>query len=544
MNKRIFPAVMAAIVLTSCAGTAPQQPAGNEDAVQPVAAQTEAAIAAEAETTAALTAPYTLEDQVMPVINIVTASGSNDFAAKPVNGYVSSQIATWTPDYVMPPEPYYEDCTVTISDNDGVLLCADAQVKVRGNWTTSYDKKPLRIKFKEKQSVGISDGDKDKNWLLLSEYKDMSLLRNKAALNISEGILAPDGYYSADCELVEVLINGKYWGVYLLTEQQQTGKDRVAVTEPEKDYTGTDIGYFLEMDGYFFLEDPLQQFHVSYNYNAPLIPYDGNGGSGKTIACLSDDNVYRKDIGFTIKNDIYSQAQHDFIADYVENVYLIMYHAAYDHEAYIFTDDYSDIVKADISPEEAVRAVVDVDSLADMYIISEVTCDADLYWSSFFMSADFGEGGNRKLTFCAPWDFDSGLGNKDRCIDGKGFFAANSIPEVNGNEFENEYEAVNPWLAVLMYEDWYTDIIREKWTRAYDSGIFDSTLEMIESDISTYQKAFDRNFERWDYEANKWIVIGELSEPAAHCNSQQESAEWLHKWLASRIEFLNEQWHE
>ena len=43
-----------------------------------------------------------------------------------------------------------------------------AQVKVRGNWTTSYEKKPLRIKFAEKQSMGeLNGGQAFKNWLLL-----------------------------------------------------------------------------------------------------------------------------------------------------------------------------------------------------------------------------------------------------------------------------------------------------------------------------------------------------------------------------------------
>lgn len=37
-----------------------------------------------------------------PVLSIVTADGTTDFATKPVAEHVSSQIATWTPNYVMP----------------------------------------------------------------------------------------------------------------------------------------------------------------------------------------------------------------------------------------------------------------------------------------------------------------------------------------------------------------------------------------------------------------------------------------------------------
>ena len=52
----------------------------------------------------------------MPVLYIESASGSNDFVTKTVSKHVSEQIASWTPGYVIPPEPYYETCTVSMKD--------------------------------------------------------------------------------------------------------------------------------------------------------------------------------------------------------------------------------------------------------------------------------------------------------------------------------------------------------------------------------------------------------------------------------------------
>lgn len=482
---------------------------------------------------------------VMPVISIETVDQSKrvmDFVKKPVNPFVAKSIASWTPGYKMPPEPYYEACTVTVTDTDGTVLldASQADVKVRGNWTTNYNKKPLRIKFAEKHDlIGLNKGAEMKNWVLLAEYKDTSMLRNKTALSIANEILGKDGLYAADAAFVEVEINGQYWGVYLLTEQQQVNKNRIDITEPEKDYAGTDIGYFLEFDGYFANEDELQQFSVDYADNAPLVPFDGHNGSGSTIRPLNEGGRDRKqNVGITIKSDIYSQEQHDFIASYVNNVYRIMYEAAYNDEAYQFNADHTEISKADITPQEAVSQVVNVDSLADMYIISELTCDADIYWSSFFMSTDFGPDGDIRLTFEAPWDFDSAMGNKNRCTAGTGFYAANTVYDVN-----DQYEAINPWLAVLMYEDWFQDIIREKWTDAYDSGVFERAYEMIENDTAQYQEAFTRNYERWDNllhneAANEW------SRRSAECKTHEESANYLEEWLRTRTEFLNDKWHK
>ena len=468
-----------------------------------------------------------------------TDSGVMKFVTEPVAHHVVEAIHTWDPDYGNPPEPYYEECTVTVTDGDSniVIDSADAEVKVRGNWTTTYDKKPLRIKFGEKQSMlGMNDGGEYKNWLLLAEYKDISMLRNKAALKIADELLGKDGYYASDAKFAEVTINGEYWGVYLIAEQQQINEGRVEITAPEKDYTGTDIGYLLEYDGYFYNEEPLDQFKIDYHDDGMLKPYDGKGGKRTAHPTSGGKN----EIGYTIKSDIYSQEQHDLIQNFVGNTYDIMYEAAMFDKAYVMTDDYSGIKEdGSITPQEAVERVVDVRSLADSYILAELTCDADIYFSSFYMDADFGEGGGKKLRFEAPWDFDSGLGNKDRCLDGKGWYAANLVPDVNG--FEDDM--CNPWLMVLMNEDWYLDIVKERWTELYDSGIFDRTFNMITDDSAKYEAAFKRNYDKWN-NIRENAAASEWSKKAAACKDQKQAADFLRSWLESRVEFLNGEWHK
>ncbi|MBQ9696689.1 MAG: CotH kinase family protein, partial [Oscillospiraceae bacterium] len=312
--RRILPLLLA-LVLTGCTvQNAPSQPE------EPDSGSTAETIAE--------TEPY-LTGDVLPVLSIETKSQAEnvmDFVTEPVAEHVAESIASWTPGYKMPPAPYYEACTVTLTDAGGKVLLsgADADVKVRGNWTTTYNKKPLRLKFAEGQEMlGLNDDASLKNWVLLAEYKDGSMLRNKAALEISQSILGKDGLYSADAALVEVEINGQYWGVYLLTEQQQVNADRVAVTKPENGYEGTDIGYFLEYDGYFTQEDALHAFAVDYAGNAPLVPFDGEDGGGRALAPLPA--VRDKQVGMSIKSDIYSQEQHEFIEHFVCGAYEILY---------------------------------------------------------------------------------------------------------------------------------------------------------------------------------------------------------------------------
>ena len=156
------------------------------------------------------------------------------------------------------------------------------------------------------------------------------------------------------------------------------------------------------------------------------------------------------------------------------------------------------------------------------------------------MSVDFGKDGNKKLTFQAPWDFDSGMGNKDRCADGKGFYAASIVPDVN----TYTYETINPWLAVLMYQNWYQEIITDKWTRAYDNGVFERGVKLIEDETRDLADAFERNYKVWDNINHNEAFSAELSKESAACKTQKEHAEFLAKWLKARVDFMNGYWHK
>lgn len=488
--------------------------------------------------------------KTMPVIAIQTKSTAADnmrFVNDTVAKHVQQGGGGWGW-YQQTPEPYYEDCLITVLKKGAKVEFsnAEAQVKVRGNWTTSYPKKSLRVKFAKKTSLlGLNKGQEYKNWVLLASYKDASMLRDKTAFQIANAILGKDGLYASDCELVTVFINGEYRGIYLLAEYQQLNEGRIEGTEAEKNYEGTDIGYLLELDAYCKYEDELNQFYITYNNNAPITPYDGTGNSSRTIKYLPESSYDGKEkIGFTIKSDIYSQKQKDFITNYMENTYKILYEAAYNNTAYVFDKNYKTIKKTKkITPRKAIERVVNVNSLADMYIISELACDADLYYSSFYMSVDFSKNGKKKLTFQAPWDFDSGFGLKNRCIDGKGFYAGNIIPDVNGfTDYGGRFETINPWLAILANEDWFMNIVVKKWNNAVKAGVFDKALKMIKSDTKKLSKEFTRNYDKWNNIVNNGAFYGELSDPERKCKTQKDAADWLYEWLTLRINFLNSKW--
>lgn len=160
----------------------------------------------------------------------------------------------------------YVNAEVSVSNCEGwELEGVSAQVKVRGNYSSVYPKRPIRIKFEEKQAMcGVNGGAEFKSWVLLADYRDTSLLRNPLAFTLAKSLYSarPD-LYSADFRPVEVNLNGEYQGVYLLTEQQEVKEHRVDLPEPEEDEVG--IGYFFEYDGYYVLEKELERFAILYD---------------------------------------------------------------------------------------------------------------------------------------------------------------------------------------------------------------------------------------------------------------------------------------
>lgn len=463
------------------------------------------------------------ESKKLPVIKINSLSGSSAFATDPVDEEVSAAKKTWN-GYKGEPAPYNEDCTVTVVDGnkDVSLDSVPAKVKVRGNWTSNYPKKGLRIKFEEKQNVlGLNNQAKFKTWVLLSSYKDWSFLRDSTGLYLSK-LISP--YYASDFCLVDVYINNTYWGIYLLAESQEVNKNRINISKNPKGYEGTDIGYLLELDSHFHRDE--NNFKI--NYVRPVKDYENT-----TIRLL--ENTY------TINSDINTQTQIDFIKNYLENLFKLCYEASYNNVYYEFNELFTELVPSNASDcYECVSKVIDIDSLIQTYILQEIICDPDLYLTSFYMDVDFGKEGNKKLTFEAPWDFDSSLGNKRFCTDSQGLFAA-----LNAWDVDHHGKGVgNAWMLVFVNCDWFQTLVRQKWQSIHEQKVIDKLTAHIDFVTENYEKDFVRNYDLWRNAGNNEILGNELCRAASSCRTQKDASGYLREWLIKRFAALDGLWLE
>lgn len=435
----------------------------------------------------------------MPRIYINTDDGSNAFATdfnrsdKLLDNidYVSATIST--------------DC----DDESLILNDVEASVKVRGNYTLNYDKKPIRIKFDKKQSMlGLHNGEKYKNWVLLADWKDLSMQNNMLAFYLGNAILGSDGYYCTDFRNVELYLNGEYWGVYLIVEQQEVKDGRFSATEVEDDYEGTDIGYMFEFDGYYVQEN-----------NMP-------DGSGDPTFTIDHYNMPYDQPGYTVKSDIYSPDQWNFLSNYVQNVYNIMYSATQTQRYMGFNDDYTDVIDGKyMTSQEAISSCVDVQSLVDTYILNEIACDLDVDWSSFYLSLDMTESGCKKLVFEGPWDFDSSFG---------------IIKKINTYQKMYARDSLNPWFNLLANEQWFKELVKQKWNELKQAGVLDNALKLSVYHKVTFEEYYNRNYEKWTKR-----VTGGNNEVVSEINTyttQAQAADYQYRWLKSRLLYLDSQW--
>ena len=345
----------------------------------------------------------------------------------------------------------YVNCKVSAYNvpNSQAISNVSGGVRVRGNSASYYGnvsmirthQVPYRIKFDSKVNLlGLNDGAKCKSWvLMINNGGTVDALKNGIALRMGRMIVDQDGYYCSDGQYVNLFLNGKYMGVYLLCEQQQVNKNRVNVAEPEDGNTDVRVGYLVEIDNYS--EEPC--FRMNYE--------------GARVTDITGNTRTFRGNDYSVKSDTFSQAQVDFIAKYIRGVFRILYEACEKGNYLTFDANYNVVPSSFTNAKDCVSAVADVRSMVDLYILYEIMCDFDCGEGSFYMCVDFSEGSKfPKLTFTAPWDFEWTCSGS-----ATGSFFASAF---RSSSFISSYgDRSNPWFIILYKQSWFREIVKIRW---------------------------------------------------------------------------------
>ena len=351
----------------------------------------------------------------------------------------------------------YVPATITVFNCDEAYeLTAECGIRVRGNSTAEQgEEKPYRIRFEKKQNMlGLHNGLKYRNWVLLRTY--WHLCPDYMGFRLAETIFEGK-YFSSDCMFVNLYLNEKDLGIYLLCEQNQAARDRMDVYEPEEGETRTEIGYLLEMDNY---------------------PDDEHPGFGIGEKPYVEDIAGRKRVVkgtyYAIKSDVQDEKQEQYIEKWLKGVYSVLYEAAANGEAVRLDEELRPVPAENLTAFEAVNELLDLESLADMLILEELVQNYDVGAGSFYMAIDFSADSRyKKLTFLGPWDLSWGYIEPP---DG-GFYAGTFQNHIQGMDNSN------PWFVLAMKLEGFRSIVRERWKALSGSGVLTETTRQVLADI-------------------------------------------------------------
>ena len=291
----------------------------------------------------------------------------------------------------------------------------EVKVKGRGNSTWDMAKKPYALKFDEK--VQLLDGVKSKQWCLLANHADQSLMRNYLALSLGNSL---DGLeWNPTPNYVDFYLNGEYQGNYLLTEKVSAAKEKVNILEDTFD---TNSGYLIEMDARAPEEGKENEDYFT-------LPY----GAIRTYALKSPE-----------KGDDY-----------------------YSKEKLYYIKDYMNKALNTIRQKDNYLQYIDINSFIDWYIVNEVFMSVDAGYSSVYFNKDK----DGKLKIGPLWDMDLSAGNPGH-LDAylrrpKGFYVPRSDKNI--------------WFHYLLKDSFFQERLVKRWNEIYPTLLKPLPMKVFET---------------------------------------------------------------
>ncbi|MBR5240702.1 MAG: CotH kinase family protein, partial [Muribaculaceae bacterium] len=309
------------------------------------------------------------------------------------------------------------------------------EIKGRGNSTWGMAKKPYRLKFDEKIKF-LGNEAKEKNWVLLANYADKTLMRNALAFETARNIF--DFGFTPSVTFVDVVLNGENIGSYMLTDQVEVKPKRVPVTEQDETTTSSDPeitgGYLIEVDG--FADSEISWFQTTK-------------GMKVTIKYPKDDEI-NSDQSYYIKN--YTQQ--------MENA--------------LFGTNYTDA-------ETGWRKYIDEASMVDWYIACELFGNSDAWWSTYMYKER-----DDVFKFGPLWDFDIAFNNDDRLGD-----ATNKLMRTYAHDPKT-------WIARWWQDAGFQAKVKVRWEELRKAGVAAFMTNYIDNTADYLQTSQQNNFQVWN----------------------------------------------
>ena len=370
---------------------------------------------------------------------------------------------------------------------DSPKLSTKAKIRIRGNSSRHFEKKGYFLDFitdtGENNPQEVMGMDAHHEWALHGPYLDRTLIRNYMCYSIAGQIMD----YAPNVRFCEVIINGEYNGLYLMTETVTAGKDgaRLSLSVNKKDNTFS--GYLLRVDRGSETELKNINSFSEYTHNTGSrvnIEYPGTANLNETLARNIRD---------------------DFSA----------------FEKALFSYDYDD-------EKYGYENFIDEQSFIDYFIFNEFASNYDAAQYSTYIY----KGTDGKFRLCV-WDFNNAFDNYQE-------------NETSYRQFALQGKL---WYSMLFCDEDFTEKVIARYKELEKLYLNEEYInEFIDGTITYLGDAIDRNYEKWghiftpeydrlfDFHRNHHsyeTAVLQLKEYAAHrCEWMSENIETLRQYSA------------
>ena len=392
------------------------------------------------------------------------------------------------------------EITDPFNDYDGMI-----SIEIRGASSSGWLKKSYSIETEKADSsnrnVSLLGMPKENDWVLYAPYYDRSLMRNVFTYRLVEswGRYAPRTRY---CELV---LNGNYQGVYVLTEKIKRDKNRVDIKKMDDDDNAGDSltgGYIFKLDKESWKPNfpgkyrptPEAPHHSHYQYVYP-----------KPDRLTPSQADYIKHYFWAFEDAVQSSRPHDTVTGY--------------------------------------PAYIDIASFVDHFLISELAKNVDSYYFSCYFHKDRDSRGG-KITMGPVWDYNFAYGN----------VAYNDAEHYTGWELmfflnHNHAHPTDPypvpfWWNNLIHDSLFVERVIARWHGLRQSLLTPERVNtFVDAVADTLDEAKERNFSIWigpgDPAApgDGWFPP---DDPIDDFTSYADEINYLKMWTGQRIRWIDD----
>ena len=409
--------------------------------------------------------------------------GDNTIIPKTTN-LASVIIHTTAAQDIVDKETYLKGIVSVINEPGTSIYTDSLEIKGRGNVSWSFPKKPYRMKLFNKVSLlGLSA--KEKNWTLINNYGDKTLMRNLLAFNISKNLDIP---YTPAGVPVDVFLNGVYKGTYQLCDQIEVATERVMVEKMKiTDIVAPEItgGYLLEMDAY--ASDELVWFESIQN----KIPV--------TIKYPKDDEIV--------------ESQKAYIKSHFETMENVVYAANY-------TDN-----------TNGFRKYIDLETFLRHFLVGEISGNTDTYWSTYM----YKKRDNPKFYFGPVWDFDIAFENDYRT------YPINNLTDWVYATKGSSANGVKSMINRIFSDPQVVVQLRSLYATYRNNGKLSeaSLLQAVDEYAARINQSQKLNFTKWNILNSKVHMNPQiLGSYAAEVNSLKTFITNRFKWIDNKLNYI------